>query len=203
MKKRSDAALVPRISKMMDGWKPIWGQTGLISQTEKQTPISDRKWDLDTDQSNAEVIETKVNDQEAKLVQDVLASLKRSAELANKKITSVYYINIDGKKTKVSAKKSDTSGARELPLRQLTTATPQVHGSSSAYKEGIDDFVDNGEFVCEGNYSGFYADAKKDCRVYYQCGTTTIDTYVCPKGTRFDEKTTFCEAADKVSCPRQ
>lgn len=57
-----------------------------------------------------------------------------------------------------------------------------------------------GETVCADRVSGGVPDVRKGCRIYFQCTKYTIDTYVCPRGSLFDESKQFCMPSNQVYC---
>lgn len=57
-------------------------------------------------------------------------------------------------------------------------------------------------FTCKGRAPGYYADVEADCQVYRMCMSrgTGGQAFLCPEGTKFNQRTLVCDHAAKVKC---
>ncbi|XP_074598476.1 uncharacterized protein LOC141853133 isoform X2 [Brevipalpus obovatus] len=57
-------------------------------------------------------------------------------------------------------------------------------------------------FSCQDRTSGFYADPTHRCQVYHHCNQGTIQSFLCPNGTVFNQEIFVCNWWFNVDCDR-
>jgi len=56
-------------------------------------------------------------------------------------------------------------------------------------------------FSCKGRAPGYYADMEAECTVYHMCNARGGGRgFLCPQGTKFNQKTMVCDFAARVKC---
>lgn len=122
----------------------------------------------------------------SQLLLGLLRNTSASAELARKKVTRVFYVHLPAQ---VSGKQVTPSGQHRSPL-----ASTGVSLTERDYEYG--------EELCEGRFRGGVADPRHDCRLYFECNPSTIDTYACPPDHRFHSPSQTCRPSRQVTCAR-
>jgi len=153
-----------------------------------------------------------------KLTDILLKVLSYNSDFAQKRITNAYFLEFPKMpeyKPKVreenSVKPSANSIGQNSSYVESTEKTVESIVKSLPPNYQLDNEKDvlmsdsdyqYGEALCEGKISGGLADVRKNCRIYYQCTEYTIDTYICPKGTRFDNEKQYCLPSNDVICDK-
>ncbi len=151
-----------------------------------------------------------------KLTDILLKVLSYNSDFAQKKITNAYFLEFPKMpeyKPKVREENSVKSSANsigqdssyvestEKTVESIVNSLPPNYQLDNEKDVLMDDSdYQYGEALCEGRISGGLADVRKNCRIYYQCTEYTIDTYICPKGTRFDNEKQYCLPSNEVIC---
>ena len=140
---------------------------------------------------------------DGKQAEELVKMLSNRQEFQGKKITDVYYLEMPKQRQDAIEQIEKLIKSSELkPLKQSKLINKEIDFITSDDVNLEDNDFHVGELLCEGKLSGAYADVKKQCRIYYQCTETTIDTFICPKGTLFDDSVQLCQPADRVLCQK-
>ena len=140
---------------------------------------------------------------DGKQAEELVKMLSNRQEFQGKKITDVYYLEMPKQRQDAIEQIKKLIKSSELkPLKQSKLINKEIDFITSDDVNLEDNDFHVGELLCEGKLSGAYADVKKQCRIYYQCTETTIDTFICPKGTLFDDSVQLCQPADRVLCQK-
>ena len=148
-----------------------------------------------------------------KLTEILLKVLNHNSDFSQKRITNAYFLEfpklpvykpVPPPKPPINYIISDQM-YREVPPPAVQTGIASTINSNYdlIYDKDVqmtDADYEYGEIVCANKNSGAVADVRKECRIYFQCTQYTIDTYICPTGTAFDDRRQYCLPLNQVIC---
>ena len=165
---------------------------------------------------------------DSKLTDILLKVLSHNSDFSQKRITNAYFLEfpkLPTYKPNVSHQQSNyiypeqsvgqmpvqTAAPLQMPVQAVPTIQAVQIPIETAMDKNYELLFDKdiqlsdadyeyGEMVCADRVSGGVADVRKNCRIYFQCTKYTIDTYVCPRGSLFDDSKQFCMPSHQVYC---
>ena len=149
-----------------------------------------------------------------KLTDILLKVLSHNSDFATKRITNAYFLEfpkLPNYRPTPNQKSSLNYLTPEEYYKQTSVADRQTPVETTIdqkyddldYDKDIqltDADYEYGEMVCANRINGAIADVRKGCRIYFQCTPYTIDTYVCPRGSTFDDRKQYCLPSNQVIC---